>query len=125
MSKMARFLVSLVAAASLLGATLSFAQAQTQRAIPGELLVRYKHGVGPSDRALLRAQMKGKALKRFDFIDLEHIKLDPGVKADDVIQKLKKNPKIEYAEPNYEVQAFLTPNDARFSELYAMRNTGQ
>jgi len=125
MSKMARFLVSLAAAASLLGATLSFAQVQTGRAIPGELLVRYKHGVGPNDRALLHAQMKGKALKRFDFIDVEHIKLDPGVKADDVIKKLKGNPKIEYIEPNYELQASIVPNDARFSELYAMRNTGQ
>jgi hypothetical protein len=76
MTKMVRFLVSVAVAMSLFGATSSFAQTQNGRPIPGGLLVRYKHGVGPSDRALLRAQMKGHALKRFDFIDVEHIRLD-------------------------------------------------
>ncbi|HET9325283.1 MAG TPA: S8 family serine peptidase [Candidatus Eisenbacteria bacterium] len=125
MSKMARFLAFLAVSCSMLLSAAAFAQAQAVRPIPGELLVRYKKGVGPSDRALLHAQMKGKALKRFDFIDVEHIKLDKGVRTDDAIRKLKGNPKIEYAEPNYEVQAFVTPNDARFPELYGMRNTGQ
>jgi hypothetical protein len=32
---------------------------------------------------------------------------------------------VEYIEPNYEIQLDVTPNDPRFSELYAMRNTGQ
>ena len=124
MSKMARFLVSIAVAWSLLGSTASLAQSQTGRPIPGELLVRFKAGVGPSERASLRAQMNAHAVRRFDFLNLEHIKLDRG-NDKDVIERFRHNPKIEYVEPNYEIQAFLTPNDARFSELYAMRNTGQ
>ena len=47
----------------------------------------------------------------------------------------KTNPYVEYAEPNWEIKldaqprrekrVDLIPNDARFSELYAMENTGQ
>src|SRR5262245_45461992 len=122
MSKTARFLVAFAVAWSLTG--VAAALAQNVREIPGELLVRYKNGVGPSERASLRAQMNAHRVKHFDFINVEHLKLDKG-KAHDVIERFRHNPKIEYVEPNYEIQAFLTPNDARFSELYAMRNTGQ
>jgi len=42
-----------------------------------------------------------------------------------VIAKFAKNPRIEYVEPNYEWTIDAVPNDPRFPELYAMRNTGQ
>jgi subtilisin family serine protease len=42
-----------------------------------------------------------------------------------VISVLRKNAKVRFAEPNYIVHATAVPNDPQFSNLWAMRNTGQ
>jgi subtilisin family serine protease/PKD repeat protein len=41
------------------------------------------------------------------------------------LEKLKNHPAVAYAEPNYLVNAEVTPNDSRFDELWALNNTGQ
>jgi subtilisin family serine protease len=41
------------------------------------------------------------------------------------IQKLSRDPNVEYAEPDYIVKAINTPNDQYFNQLYAMNNLGQ
>lgn len=41
------------------------------------------------------------------------------------IQKLSRDPNVEYAEPDYIVKAINTPNDQYFSQLYGMNNQGQ
>ncbi|AGB15232.1 subtilisin-like serine protease [Halovivax ruber XH-70] len=38
---------------------------------------------------------------------------------DSVIEQLERQPGIEYAEPNYTVEAFLEPNDPQFGDQYA------
>jgi serine protease len=41
------------------------------------------------------------------------------------IARLRANPSVRYAEPDYILSAELTPNDPRLSDLWAMRNVGQ
>ncbi len=41
------------------------------------------------------------------------------------IEKLKNEPSVAFAEPDYVLHAYLTPNDSYFSQLYAMFNNGQ
>jgi Zn-dependent metalloprotease/subtilisin family serine protease len=41
------------------------------------------------------------------------------------IELLKNEPSIAYAEPDYVLRAYATPNDTYFSQLYAMFNNGQ
>jgi hypothetical protein len=43
----------------------------------------------------------------------------------EIIYRLKRNPNIEYAEPNYIVHTYITPNDPDFEQLYGLHNTGQ
>ena len=38
---------------------------------------------------------------------------------------LNRSATVDYAEPNFEMHALATPNDARFGELYGLNNTGQ
>src|SRR3954452_23373063 len=38
---------------------------------------------------------------------------------------LERSPAVEYAEPNVELHALAIPNDAQFSQLYGLNNTGQ
>ena len=112
-------------AVALFVASPALAQGNSPRSIPGEVIVRWKRDAGPSERASLRAQMNAQRVREFKFIEAEHLRLPPGQSAADVIQRFRNNPRIEYIEPNYEITADLVPNDQRFPELYAMRNTGQ
>jgi len=41
------------------------------------------------------------------------------------LERLRNHPAIQYAEPDYMVQAEVMPNDTRFNELWGMHNTGQ
>jgi subtilisin family serine protease len=55
----------------------------------------------------------------------EHWRLPPGLSVEDAIARLRARPDVEYAEPNWVLTADRLPDDARFGELYAFRNTGQ
>ncbi|HYV86050.1 MAG TPA: S8 family serine peptidase, partial [Patescibacteria group bacterium] len=55
----------------------------------------------------------------------EHWRLPPGLSVEDAIARLRARKDVEYAEPNYVLTADRLPDDARFGELYAFRNTGQ
>jgi subtilisin family serine protease len=42
-----------------------------------------------------------------------------------LLAELKARPDVAYVEPNYIIQAALTPNDPSFSSLWGLQNTGQ
>jgi subtilisin family serine protease len=44
---------------------------------------------------------------------------------DTLLAKLSELDEVEYAEPNYNVYALLTPNDTYFPQLWGLSNTGQ
>jgi len=94
------------------------------RYAPDEVLIKFRPGAAASQKANIRANVNATKVKEFKFIGVEHLKLKSGT-ADEAIAKLRKNPNVEYVEPNYEIQADVAPNDPRFPELYGMRNTGQ
>jgi subtilisin family serine protease len=53
------------------------------------------------------------------------LKLDPASDIETIISDLKHDPAIEYAEPNYRVEAgALIPNDSHFGRQWALRNLG-
>jgi subtilisin family serine protease len=104
--------------------TSSALAAPTPKSAPDEVLIKFKKGATASQRANIHANLHATVKKEFTFIGWEHLKLK-GMTADQAIAKYKNNPNIQYIEPNYELKAFVTPNDPRFPELYGMRNTGQ
>ncbi len=53
------------------------------------------------------------------------VRLDGDVGVQDAIARLRRDPAVLYAEPNYIVRAARTPDDPRFGELYGLNNTGQ
>ena len=100
------------------------ARAASQRHLPDEVLVKFRPTARASDRAVVRASVNAQVLRRFDFIGVEHLKVH-GTTVEAAIGRLQHDPHVQYAEPNYEIQADVVPNDPRFSELYGLRNTGQ
>jgi subtilisin family serine protease len=102
--------------------------------VPGDVLVRYRDNVAANraeaaDVSLLK---NGRAMRakveRFD-----GSRLVPGLRIARVepaetlsaIAALNEDPNVLYAEPNYIMHAEVLPNDARFGEMWALKNTGQ
>lgn len=65
-------------------------------------------------------------LKEFRAVrGLQLIKLPRGVTTTQALRTFSHLPDVAYVEPNYIIDAFVTPNDSRFAELWGMHNTGQ
>jgi len=93
----------------------------------GELLVRFGVDVterGKDDLASSKgARRKGKLRGGSG---VERLELQPGQDAAAAAEQLKGRPGVEFAEPNFLVRHDqVTSNDTRFSEQWALRNTGQ
>ena len=99
------------------------------------ILVVYKDDASKLDRRAVRNTVRAKISDlNNDEIDdrynnlgkgrLAKFKLD-GISVKNALEKLRKNPAVLYAEPDYIVSKAGIPNDARFDELWGMHNTGQ
>jgi subtilisin family serine protease len=96
--------------------------------VPGEVLI----GFHPGARARadqVRTTVAAKKLKEWPSINAEHWRLPPGLDVARAVEALSRNPNIEYAEPNYIVEAadFPSdpPNDPYRGELWGLHNVGQ
>lgn len=95
--------------------------------VPGEVIVRYRDGVGSSAQAASANRAGGQSADGLGraYRGLARVKLRPGVSVDTAIDTLKEDPAVLYAEPNYVVSAQKQPDDPRFSQQWALHNTEQ
>jgi subtilisin family serine protease/subtilisin-like proprotein convertase family protein len=99
------------------------------------VIVVYKDNISKGDRRNARNLVRAKVSDvNNDEVDDKYRNLKngriakfnlDGISVKSALEKLRKDPAILYAEPNYIVSASLTPDDSRFSELWGMNNTGQ
>ena len=92
------------------------------------LLVRFAAGVKGLQRSQMLNTLGGAQIMREYKIvpGLCLVKLAAGQTIAQALLTYNRTAGILYAEPDYQVKAFATiPNDARFSELWGMHNTGQ
>ena len=87
--------------------------------------MKFKPTATRAVRASMERDLGLEVARRFDFIDVEHLKLPAGTPVEQAIARLRSNPSVLYAEPNWVVHVDNTPNDPRFPEMWALRNTGQ
>src|SRR3989344_1916497 len=93
--------------------------AEEADSVPGEILLKFKPGVNENAKENAR---KGHGMEKLDEIvelGVEKIKVPDQVK-DKVIEALSHNPNIEFAEPNYVVNASLASNDPLLPNQWAM-----
>jgi thermitase len=80
---------------------------------PGELIVKFKSGTSSAAIQSLHAKMGAKVSKTSK-AGFQVVKFS-GTSVEAMLQKYKKLPNVEYAEPNYYYHAFWTPNDPAFA----------
>lgn len=124
-----RFCLRLLTALLSFMAALAQAQTRTEQ-VEGEVIVTFK---ATATRRSAESALERRSL-RFErhFPELSALRRKPmglvrklGRKTQDLIQELKADPTVETVEPNYLRWVKATPNDTRFNELWALRNTGQ
>lgn len=92
--------------------------------VPGEILVRFR-SPALETKAVTLQRLGAVANADLGSTGFTRVKLDAG---DDVAQALaryRNDPEVESAQPNYRYVPQQLPNDARFGEQWALRNTGQ
>jgi subtilisin family serine protease len=92
---------------------------------PGEVLVKFKSGVPARDRAEIESASHSTLLTHFESLGIERLAIPSGSSVEAVVQSLRSDPRVEFAEPNYETRIAAVPNDPQFSQQWSLQNTGQ
>ena len=71
------------------------------RFVQGEVLVKFKAGVTKEGIDLLRETYGLSLMKRIRNIGVYRFKIPPGSSVAEVVEALNRDPRVEYAEPNY------------------------
>jgi subtilisin family serine protease len=104
-------------------------QVPAQKYVPGQLVVRFRHGIGKSAIQAHHAQVGAAVLKEFRVVEnLQLVRLPAGISIKKAVRYYRARPDVLYAEPNYirhAEQSILTPNDSRYPEMWNLHNTGQ
>jgi thermitase len=92
--------------------------------VPNEILVKYKPSLSRKVR-LQAARAITTDLKELGPQGILQLRLPEGNDIQTVIDHLKNNPNVEFAQPNYIYHATAVPNDPNYSQLWGLKNTGQ
>jgi subtilisin family serine protease len=119
-------LVLLVLIASDVGTSIGAQRqgAQGPAYVPGQILLKFKADAPAHQKMSAKAEF-GAQVRHVFKSKAESWNLGSGVTVEQAIQRLRANPNVEYAEPNYYVHMDIVPNDPRFPEMWGLRNTGQ
>ncbi len=76
-----------------------------------EIIIKFRPGIAEQAKTALGKACGGRELRTFYRDHFRVLTLPAGAKMQAVLALLARHPSIEYAEPNYRVRAFSTPND--------------
>ncbi len=68
-------------------------------------------------------KVESKSLNKF--LKMEALEIEDTDRMEAILEELKQNNNIEYAQPDYELETYLIPQDDRFNEQWGLSNTGQ
>ena len=91
--------------------------------VPGRVIVKYRSGTASSKRTSLEKSVGSGKLLSTVRGGARVVAVSGSVTR--AAAALNKRASVAYAEPDYVLHAFATPNDPRFGELYGLNNTGQ
>jgi hypothetical protein len=92
--------------------------------VDGEILVKFRTEASAASRGALRLEVAGATQRRFAS-GAELWRLGAGVAVPEALHRLSGASGLEYAEPNYLLDATRVPDDPLFPRQYSLLNTGQ
>lgn len=117
---------NIVFSALLLLSFASWGKLKKSNYMPGEILVKYKTSFTKTSISSHISKMGDRRLNFIGRQGIAHIKVSKNRSIEQAIEDYKNNPDVEYAQPNYIYKIdSTTPNDARFSQMWGLKNTAQ
>ncbi len=96
--------------------------------VAGEVLLKFNEGVTATAIGSFHQTYQTQVLHRFQFTDVYHLQLPASMTVPQALSTLGRDARVQYVEPNrynYLDATTVIPNDALFTDLWAMNNTGQ
>ena len=119
-------LVVLLVVASSAGAVSRPTLKRAKKYAHDHLIVKLKKPVRAKGLAALKVQVRGKRVRTFRSSGAMLIKLAPGEDVDKIIDKVKADPNVEYAERDHYLHIHRNvPNDPDFESCWGLDNQGQ
>ena len=101
-------------------------QIQNRDYVPGELLVKYKAPETTTATMYYKEEWGIETIKNFQELGVQHVKLPEELDVEDALEIYRRDPNVEYAEPNYYRHlTAIIPNEGMFPNLWGLHNTGQ
>lgn len=97
----------------------SKAQEGLPKAVPGEILLKFKGGVDDKNKNKIRKQYGLEKKDEIPQIGVERVKVSENTR-DQTIKVLKKDLNVEYAEPNFVAKAQAVTNDPSLQSQWGM-----
>ncbi len=102
------------------------AQAGKSEYVPNQLLVRFKEGISVAEQEAVFAKIGAVSHKLISkSTGTVLIVLPEKASVTSVQQEISRLPEVQSAEPDYIYHTQTIPNDAQFTQLWGMHNTGQ
>ncbi len=98
---------------------------KTSAYVPGEILIQYRAAAKAAAKAEVRAAFGLVAKRKITGISTLLFKLPPDLDVETAVARLKDDPRVAYAEPNYYARPERIPNDPAFSAQWGLNNAGQ
>jgi serine protease len=93
-----------------------------QKYVPGEIIVKFKPGVSEDSIANLNLRYGAVAFYTSRFAGFKRLRIPSMKKVSEMVELYKRDPNVEYAEPNYIAYAFWVPNDDLYQYQWHMDN---
>lgn len=94
--------------------------------VPGEILVRFRDGVGRERARVLHRASGARVLGRIPPFRIDVVRLPEGMSVPAAIARYLADPAVEVAEPNFRLHLFqAVPTDPLFPDQWGLHNTGQ
>ncbi len=87
-----------------------------------QLVVGFKKNATERQEQAAVASVDANIVDRIDGINAAVVDVGEGESRTEVAKQMEKSDAVEYAEPNYRMKAFRTPNDSLLPQLWGMNN---
>ena len=101
------------------------AAAKALARVEGEYIVRFRDGVTKADAKAKVEALGGTVRRSYSLINAAYVQLPGGADANAFTAALAADSSVSYVEPNMRFTIDATPNDADYSKLWGMKNSGQ
>jgi subtilisin family serine protease len=98
--------------------------------VPGEILVRWKDWVDEFSIQRVHSRKGARVVGTFYATyekkeTIQRLRIRDGQTVEEALWEYRRDPLVEYAQPNYIYRIRIIPDDTRFGELWGLHNTGQ